>query len=77
MVPEAPMEDRPGGKKPAGEGWFVINARDAAWIRNEKFGAGVTFEGEPDSRSAGSTSRSCGRASPTATTTASRVRRIS
>ena len=47
MVPEAPMEDRPGGKKPAGEGWFVINARDAAWIRNEKFGAGVTFEGEP------------------------------
>lgn len=48
MVPEAPMEDRPGGKKPAGEGWFVINARDAAWIRNEKFGAGVTFEGEPE-----------------------------
>ena len=48
MVPEAPMEDRPGGKKPAGEGWFVINARDAAWIHNEKFGAGVTFEGEPE-----------------------------
>ena len=47
MIPEAPMQDGPGGKQPAGEGWFVINARDAAWIHNEKFGAGVTFEGTP------------------------------
>ena len=47
MVPEAQMEDSPGGRKPAGEGWFVVNARDAAWIHNEKFGAGVTFEGTP------------------------------
>src|SRR6476619_624892 len=45
MVPEAPMEDGPGGKRPAGEGWFVLNVRDAAWIHNEKFGAGATFEG--------------------------------
>jgi uncharacterized cupin superfamily protein len=45
MVPEAPMEDGPGGKKAAGEGWFVVNAREAEWIHNEKFGAGVTFEG--------------------------------
>src|SRR5919204_4483255 len=48
MVAEAPMEDGPGGRKPAGEGWFVLNARDAEWIHNEKFGAGVTFEGEPN-----------------------------
>jgi uncharacterized cupin superfamily protein len=47
MVPEAPMQDGPGGKKPAGEGWYVMNAREAEWIHNEKFGAGVTFEGEP------------------------------
>ena len=47
MVPEAQMEDGAAGKKPAGEGWFVVNARDAAWIHNEKFGAGVTFEGTP------------------------------
>src|ERR671935_2347764 len=47
MVAEAPMEDGPGGKKPAGEGWFVVNAREAEWIHNEKFGAGVTFEGDP------------------------------
>jgi uncharacterized cupin superfamily protein len=46
MVPEAKMEDSAGGRKPAGEGWFVVNARDAAWIHNEKFGAGVTFEGK-------------------------------
>jgi len=48
MVPEAPMEDGPDGKKPAGEGWFVVNAREGVWIHNEKFGAGVTFEGTPD-----------------------------
>src|SRR4051812_41661472 len=47
MVSEAPMEDAPGGKKPAGEGWFVINAREAQWIHNERFGANVTFEGRP------------------------------
>jgi uncharacterized cupin superfamily protein len=46
MVPEAPIEDGPGGRKPAGEGWFVVNAREAEWIHNEKFGAGVVFEGE-------------------------------
>ena len=48
MVSEAPMEDATGGKKPAGEGWFIVNARDAEWIHNEKFGAGVTFEGTPE-----------------------------
>jgi uncharacterized cupin superfamily protein len=47
MVPEAPMENAPGGKKPAGEGWFVVNAREAQWIHNEKFGASMTFEGSP------------------------------
>ena len=46
MVPEAPMEGGPGGKKAAGEGWFIVNAREAEWIHNEKFGAGVVFESE-------------------------------
>jgi uncharacterized cupin superfamily protein len=45
MIREAPMEDAPGGKKPVGEGWFVVNAREAQWIHNERFGAPVTFEG--------------------------------
>jgi len=48
MVQEAKLEERPGGLKPAGEGWFVVNAREAQWIHNEKFGAGATFEGEQD-----------------------------
>jgi uncharacterized cupin superfamily protein len=48
MVPEAPMEDGAAGRKPAGDGWFVVNARDAEWLQNEKFGLGVTFEGTPD-----------------------------
>ena len=48
MVPEAPLEQTPDGSKPAGEGWFVANAREAVWLHNEKFGKGVTFEGEPE-----------------------------
>jgi uncharacterized cupin superfamily protein len=47
MAPEAPMQREEGGLKPAGEGWFVVNAREAEWVYNEKFGAGVTFEGTP------------------------------
>jgi len=47
MVTEARMEDGDGGKAPAGEGWFIVNARDAAWFHNDKFGAGATFEGRP------------------------------
>jgi len=45
MVPEAQMGDGPAGKKAVGEGWFIINAREAVWVYNDKFGAGVTFEG--------------------------------
>ena len=43
-VPEAPMEDGPGGLAPAGEGWFVVNARDARWVRTRP-SAVVRFEG--------------------------------
>ena len=35
------------GVEPAGEGWFAVNVRDAAWIRNEHFGDACVFEG-PD-----------------------------
>src|SRR5690348_18096391 len=47
MVPEAVMERRAGGLAPAGDGWFVVDAREAEWVHNEQFGAGVTFEGQP------------------------------
>ena len=48
MVPEAPIEQTPDGARPAGDGWFVLNAQDSVWLHNEKFGKGVTFEGEPE-----------------------------
>ena len=41
---EARLEQVASGLSPASEGWFVVNARDAAWVRNEAFGARCTFE---------------------------------
>jgi uncharacterized cupin superfamily protein len=41
---EAPLKETAGGLEPAGEGWFVVNARDACWWRNEAFGWGTVFE---------------------------------
>jgi len=38
------MEQTDAGRRPAGEGWYVLNARDAEWLDNEKFGKGATFE---------------------------------
>lgn len=35
-----------GGIEPAGEGWFVLNAREAKWLDGH-FGAYTRFEGEP------------------------------
>ena len=43
-VPEAPMEQGPGGLAPAGEGWFVVNARDARWVHQDELGSAVVFE---------------------------------
>lgn len=45
MVPEAPIERAEGGLVPRGEGWFVLNARDAQWLDGH-FGAYTRFEGE-------------------------------
>lgn len=38
------MERSDGGMKPSGEGWFVLNARDAVWL-DGRFGAYTRFEG--------------------------------
>src|SRR5262249_43143988 len=46
MVPEAPLEQTDAGVRPAGEGWFVLNARDAVWSDHELFGSAARFEGE-------------------------------
>jgi uncharacterized cupin superfamily protein len=43
-VPEAPLADSGSGLAPAGEGWFVVNVRDAEWWVSKTFGSGVGFE---------------------------------
>jgi uncharacterized cupin superfamily protein len=48
VVPEASYERTDNGVVPAGEGWFVVNARDARWFDGD-FGAYTRFEG-PTSR---------------------------
>ncbi len=45
MVPEAPLEQTEDGLLPAGEGWFVLNAREAAWRRWEGMGTYPRLEG--------------------------------
>jgi uncharacterized cupin superfamily protein len=35
VVPEAPLDQTETGLVPAGEGWFVLNARDARWYHRE------------------------------------------
>lgn len=44
MVPEAPLERTDGGLAPKGEGWFVVNAREARWLEGD-FGSFTRFEG--------------------------------
>ena len=44
-VPEAELEETDAGLVPRGEGWFVLNARDASWIRSEERGQDTDFEG--------------------------------
>jgi uncharacterized cupin superfamily protein len=48
MVPEAPLEKTESGLVPKGEGWFVVNAKEARWLEHKTFGSGTTFEGDPE-----------------------------
>jgi len=48
MVPESRLESSEHGLVPQGDGWFVLNARDAVWRSSEGRGAYGTFEGEPE-----------------------------
>jgi uncharacterized cupin superfamily protein len=43
---EAPLEQTAHGLVPAGDGWFVVNAREARWRSLEGIGADCIFEGE-------------------------------
>ena len=45
MVEEARLEQSDTGLRPTSEGWFVVNVRNARWMRHEVFGAGCPFGG--------------------------------
>jgi uncharacterized cupin superfamily protein len=44
VVEEARLEALDSGLAPLTEGWFVVNARDAAWLTNDAFGSRCVFE---------------------------------
>lgn len=48
MVPEARLESTEHGLVPDGDGWFVLNARDARWYHAEGRSAVCVFEGESE-----------------------------
>ena len=43
VVSEAPLEQTE--LAPAGDGWFVLNARDAVWLQGDDISASCEFEG--------------------------------
>jgi uncharacterized cupin superfamily protein len=45
-VPEAKLRETEHGLVPEGEGWFVVNVRDARWKGREELGKFCAFEGE-------------------------------
>src|SRR4029453_3322624 len=47
-VPEAPLAKTGAGLVPEGEGWFVLNARDALWVRSEERGQDSVLEGRQE-----------------------------
>jgi uncharacterized cupin superfamily protein len=48
VVPEAPVERTETGFAPIGEGWFVLNAREACWLHREGKSASCEFEGKTE-----------------------------
>ena len=47
MVPEARVEQTENGLVPKGDGWFILNAREASWWHAEGRPAVSELEGEP------------------------------
>jgi uncharacterized cupin superfamily protein len=48
MVSEAALVETEAGLVPGGEGWFVVNAREARWRERELRGFSLPFEGPTD-----------------------------
>jgi uncharacterized cupin superfamily protein len=47
MVQKADLERTESGFVPKGDGWFVLNTKEASWIDHPTFGSGTVFEGDP------------------------------
>src|SRR5207248_10249651 len=45
LVREAALEETEAGRIPVGDGWFVLNARDAPWRHQDGRAERVAFEG--------------------------------
>jgi uncharacterized cupin superfamily protein len=45
-VNEARLDETGAGLAPTGEGWFVVNVRDAEWKSHDVFGSGCVFESD-------------------------------
>jgi uncharacterized cupin superfamily protein len=48
MIPESQVEQTETGLVPEGDGWFVVNAREARWHTAHGRSAVCAFEGEPE-----------------------------
>src|SRR5215213_7937486 len=46
VVPKAHLEAVESGLAPVTPGWFVVNARDAAWVSNERSHGCCIFESD-------------------------------
>ena len=46
MIPQAEMVPSAAGLEVRGEGWFVVNAREAVWRDHADFGRACRFEGD-------------------------------
>lgn len=46
VVPEAGNERTESGLVPQGDGWFVLNAREARWWHTDELGSYCPFEGD-------------------------------
>jgi uncharacterized cupin superfamily protein len=45
-VAEAHLENVGSGLAPVSDGWFIVNAADAAWVNNDRFGGVCIFESD-------------------------------
>jgi uncharacterized cupin superfamily protein len=46
-IEEARLEAVGSGLAPVGDGWFVVNVGEAAWLHNDAFGGRCVFESSP------------------------------